>query len=71
MPIKDAQKIVNRVHDRMSMSLVTYQRDELAWLKDQLENFLDTEVETEELSDPDDADAEFNDMEDEEDSFER
>ena len=54
MSIKKAQNIVNQVQDRLGISMVAYQNNELEWLKNQLEEFLDLEIETEELSDPDD-----------------
>ena len=57
MSIKKAQNIVNQVQDRLGISMVAYQNSELEWLKNQLEKFLDLEVETEELSDPDDLEA--------------
>jgi len=56
MSVKKAQSIANRIQDRMAFNLVAYQRSELEWLKDQLETFIDTEVEPEELTDPDEID---------------
>jgi hypothetical protein len=55
--IKKAQSIANRIQDRVAFNVVAYQRDEIEWLKTQLEDFLDTEIETEELTDPDEIDA--------------
>lgn len=69
MSIKKAQGIANRIQDRMTFNLVAYQRDELEWLKAQLEEFLDTEIEPEELTDPDEFDEipdTFSGLEDEE-----
>lgn len=49
-----AQKIVNEVQDRLGVSLVSYQNSDLEFLKERLEAFLDLEVDTEELTDPED-----------------
>jgi hypothetical protein len=65
MSVKKAQAIVNEVQDRLGFSLVSCQTNELEWLKDKLETFLDLEIETDELSDPDD----FAGLEDDEDSL--
>lgn len=64
MSVKKAQNIVNQVEDRLGISLVSYQNNELEWLKDQLESFLEQEVETEELADPSDLDFEGSDEDD-------
>lgn len=66
MSVKKAQGIVNRVEDRLGITLVAYENSELEWLKDQLEEFLDLEVSTDELSDPEDVDYEGEDDEEEE-----
>jgi len=53
--VKKAQKIVNEVEVRLGLTLTAYQNNEIEWLKDQLEEFLDLEIETDELSDPEDC----------------
>ena len=58
MSVKKAQSIVNEVQTRMGITLVAYQRNELEWLIKQLEAFLDLEIETDELSDPEDLEFE-------------
>lgn len=63
MSIKKAQNIVNQVEDRMGISLVSYQNNEVEWLKEQLEDFLNLEIETDDLSDPDDLYVEDEDDE--------
>ena len=55
MSVKKAQKIVNEVEVRLGLTLTAYQNNEIEWLKDQLEEFLDLEIETDELSDPEDC----------------
>lgn len=54
MSIKKAQNIVNQVEDRLGISLVSYENHDLEWLKDKLESFLELEIATDELSDPQD-----------------
>lgn len=61
MSIKKAQSITNAVYDRAGISLTSFQTNEIEWLKDQLETFLELEVDTEELSDPADLDFEGSD----------
>jgi hypothetical protein len=55
MSIKKAQKIVNEVDHELGISLVAYQNNDLEFLKKKLEDFLELEIETEELQDADDA----------------
>jgi len=52
MSVKKAQSIVNEVEDRLGITLVSFQNSEIEWLKAQLEDFLDLEIETDELEDP-------------------
>jgi hypothetical protein len=59
MSVKKAQGIVNEVEDRLGVSLVSYQNNEIEWLKSQLEEFLDLEIETDELSDPEDCELDL------------
>ena len=59
MSVKKAQSIVNEVETRLGITLVTYQNSELEWFKSQLEEFLDLEIETDELSDPEDCDLDL------------
>lgn len=54
MSMKKAQGIANQIADRIGLSLVSFTNDELEWLKNELEEFLDLEVETGELCDPED-----------------
>jgi hypothetical protein len=54
MSLKKAQNIANQVQDRLGISLTSLQNNEVEWLKNQLDTFLDLEIETDELSDPDD-----------------
>jgi len=54
MSVKKAQSIVNEVEDRLGITLVSFQNSEIEWLKAQLEEFLDLEIETDELEDPED-----------------
>ena len=61
MSVKKAQNIVNEVEDRMGIALVSFQNNELEWLKDRLEKFLDLEIETDELSDPEDLEFDSDD----------
>lgn len=58
MSVKKAQKIVNEIEDRLGITMTAYNNSELEWLKSELENFLDLEIETDELSDPDDCERE-------------
>jgi hypothetical protein len=50
--VKKAQKIANQLDEELGFSLTSYQRNDLDFLRNKLEEFLDLEVETEELSDP-------------------
>lgn len=53
MSVKKAQGIANRIQDRMAFNVTAYSLTDIEWLKEQLELFVDTEVEPEELTDPD------------------
>ncbi len=53
---KKAQKIVNEVDAELGIALVAYQNSELEYLRDQLNKFLDLDVDTEDLHDADDDD---------------
>jgi hypothetical protein len=59
MSVKKAQGIVNEIENRLGVSLVSYQNNEIEWLKSQLEEFLDLEIETDELSDPEDCELDL------------
>ena len=59
MSVKKAQGIVNEVDNRLGITLVSYQNNEIEWLKSQLEEFLDLEIETDELSDPEDCELDL------------
>jgi hypothetical protein len=50
MSITTAQHIVDQVYTELGVDLAAYQNHDLQWLKDQLETFLELDVETEELS---------------------
>lgn len=54
MSTKKAQSIANQIADRIGLSLVAFTNDELEWLNHELEEFLDLEVDTGELADPED-----------------
>ena len=58
MSVKKAQSIVNDVVDRLGITLVAFQNSEIEWLKNQLEEFLELEIETDELEDPEDLSEE-------------
>lgn len=66
MSVNKAQRIVNEINERMGISLVSYQNHELHWLKSQIDDFLDLEIETEELQDPEDCEVDLNELLDEE-----
>jgi len=57
MSIKKAQDIANVLAEELGFSVTSYDNVELAFLKSQLEEFLDLEVDTAELEDP--ADIEY------------
>ena len=59
MSVKKAQKIVNDVHGELDINLVSFQLSDLQFLKDKLEDFLEQEVEIEDLADPDAPNDEF------------
>ena len=61
MSVKEAQGIVNQIEERTGISLVSFNNGELEWLKDQLEEFLDLEIDTDELMDPSDVECEDSD----------
>jgi hypothetical protein len=54
MSKKKAQTVVNKFYDEFGVSLVAYQLGELNHMKELLDEFLEQEVETEDLADPDD-----------------
>lgn len=66
MSHREAQKIVNEVDAELGISLVAYQRHELEFLKNRLEEFLDLDVDVDELSDADDYRDEFGEEDEEE-----
>ena len=59
MSIKKAQEIVNAVDTELGISLVSYQNNNLEFLRDKLDAFLALNVETDELSDPGDLEEEL------------
>ena len=63
MSVKKAQSIVNEVEDRLGITLVSFQNSEIEWLKAQLEEFLDLEIETDELEDPADCEIDEEELE--------
>jgi hypothetical protein len=54
MSVSKAQKIANMLDAEYGFNMVAYQRSELEFMKNKLEEFLDLEVETEELEDTSD-----------------
>jgi len=62
--LKKAQKIVNQVDGELGIALVAYTNSELEYLRNQLNKFLDLEVETDDLHDADDDDL-LDDVDDE------
>lgn len=54
--VKKAQKIVNKVEAELGISLVAYEITELEFLKTQIDELLDLEVDMDELHDADDDD---------------
>ena len=55
MSIKKAQAIVDEVYEATGVSLVSYQLSDLNFLKEKLEDFIELEIETEDLDDPEDS----------------
>lgn len=53
MSLKKAQKIAEDVNNEIGFNLVKLPVADLQYLKDKLEDFLELEVETEDLVDPD------------------
>lgn len=51
MSVRKAQSIVNEVDGNMGISLVAFRLDELEYLKSKLEEFLELEIDTDELQD--------------------
>lgn len=56
---RKAQKIVNEVDERLGLALVAYSNEELMYLRDMLDQLLQTGIEMDEL-----VDAEEDDMHD-------
>lgn len=54
---RKAQKIVNEVDERLGLALVAYSNEELVYLRDMLDQLLQTGIEMDEL-----VDAEEDDM---------
>jgi hypothetical protein len=63
MSLNKAQRIVNQLYERYGIDMVAYQTDELSHLKEQLEEFLDLEVDTDELAAPEDAEVDLDELE--------
>jgi hypothetical protein len=67
--IKKAQKIANMLEEEFGFFMVQYTNNDLETLKNKLDEFLLLDVDTEDLEDPEDADAEdelnFDDSEEE------
>jgi hypothetical protein len=69
MSVKKAQQIANELEQELGFSLVSYQNADLEFMKNKIEEFLDLEIDTEELEDPDDA-AYLEDVSDDDDNIE-
>lgn len=72
MSIKKAQEIANVLDRELGFSLTSYQNNDVEFLKTKLEEFLDLEVSTDELEEPDDSfddvmESDFDDAESEDD----
>lgn len=52
MSVKKAQAIVNKVEEELGFTMTMYQNSDLEYLKTKLEEFLELDIETEELQDP-------------------
>jgi hypothetical protein len=61
MSVKKAQSIVNEVEGHLGITLVAFNNDEIEWLKSKLEEFLDLEINTDDLQDPEDCEQEDED----------
>ena len=72
MSLKKAQDIANELDRELGFSLTSYQNQDLAFLKTKLEAFLELDIDTEELEEPDLSfdtewdDDDMGDLEDEE-----
>jgi hypothetical protein len=68
MSVNKAQEIANVLDRNLGFSLTSYTNSDIEFLKTKLEEFLELEVETEELEEPDDdrdmSEDDFNDDED-------
>jgi hypothetical protein len=64
---RKAQKIVNEVDERLGLALVAYSNEELVYLRDMLDQLLQTGIEMDELVDAeeDDMDEDLDDDMDE------
>ena len=62
---RKAQKIVNEVDEKLGLALVAYSNEELTYLRDMLDELLQTGIEMDELVDPEEDD--MDDMDDEDD----
>lgn len=49
MSLKKAQKIADEIETATGINLASYQNDDLHFLKDKLEEFLDLDIETDDL----------------------
>ena len=56
MSVKQAQKIVNHVDDEFGITLVAYTNAEIEAIRNRLSEFLELEVSTDDLTDPEDSD---------------
>ena len=63
MSVRKAQSIVNEVDGNMGISLVAFRLDELEYLKSKLEEFLELEIDTDELQDSETT-SDLEDLED-------
>jgi hypothetical protein len=68
MSIKKAQKIVNELEEKFGFLTLSYQNSELEVIKDLLDKFLELDIETEDLDDPEECCDHDKDDVDEEDS---
>lgn len=53
---RKAQKIVNEVDEKLGLALVAYSNEELSYLRDMLDQLLQTGIEMDELVDPEEDD---------------
>ena len=67
MSFKKAQGIVNELYYKYGVDILAYQNNEISDLKNSLEEFIDLEVDTDELVPPEDCELDLDDLEEESD----